>query len=71
MCFKQMPLEGVSPDILTFACTVKASSIIKFTRKGREIHALIETKSLLKQIPNTRAGNALVNRIHETWWWSW
>ena len=71
MCFKQMQLEGVSPDILTFACTLKACSIIKSTRKGREIHAMIETTSLLKQILNTRARNALVSKIHETWWWSW
>ena len=71
MCFKQMQLEGISQDILTFACTLKASSIIKSTRKGRGIHAMIETTSLLKQILYTRAGNALVSRIHETWWWSW
>ena len=45
MCFKQMQLEGVSPDILTFACTLKASGIIKSTRKVREIHAMIETIS--------------------------
>ena len=52
MCFKQMQPEGVSPDILTFPCTVKAFGIIKSTGKGREIHAMVETTSLLKQIPN-------------------
>ena len=52
MCFKQMQLEGVSPDILTFVCTLKACGIIKSTGKGREIHAMVETTSLLKQIPN-------------------
>ena len=66
MCFKQMQPEDVSLDILTFVGIVKASGIIKSTRKGREIHAMIETTSLLKQILNTGVGNALASKIHET-----
>eukprot|EP00250_Pteridium_aquilinum_P019915 c24623_g3_i2 orf=58-906(+) len=47
--FRQMQLEGVSPNAVTFVSSLKACSIVKRLEKGREIHAEIERIGLFER----------------------
>lgn len=58
-CLGQMKLEGVCPDAVTFACSLKACSSIGATDRGREIHTKIDEQSLLKR--DSIVGNTLLN----------
>ena len=56
---KQMQLEGITPDIITYACSLKACSNIRAIQKGREIHCVIEKASFVDR--KSVIGNVLVN----------
>lgn len=58
-CFKKMQSEGISPDDVTFMCSLKACGSIGDVRKGLEIHADIERKGVLER--NLDLGNTLVD----------
>ena len=47
-CFKYMEFEGVSPNVATFVCILKACGVIRAIEKGHEIHAYIQRKGLLE-----------------------
>eukprot|EP00250_Pteridium_aquilinum_P021575 c25164_g6_i1 orf=2-406(+) len=57
--FNQMQFEGISPDAVTFICSLKACANIGATDNAQEIHADIETKGLLKG--DLLVGNTLVD----------
>eukprot|EP00250_Pteridium_aquilinum_P024641 c29380_g1_i1 orf=3-248(+) len=38
ICYEQMQLAGYPPDVVTFACALKACGSIKALDKGQEIH---------------------------------
>ncbi|KAH7277354.1 hypothetical protein KP509_39G046500 [Ceratopteris richardii] len=46
-CFERMNCEGVTPDVASFACILKACSIAGACMKGEEIHAEMERGGLL------------------------
>eukprot|EP00250_Pteridium_aquilinum_P000318 c10353_g1_i1 orf=1-642(+) len=50
-CFKQLQLDGISPDAITFVCTLKACGIIGDLDEGRAIHAEIGRLGLLTRDP--------------------
>eukprot|EP00250_Pteridium_aquilinum_P021071 c25021_g19_i1 orf=3-683(-) len=58
-CFEQMQSEGVHPNAVTFACSLKACGNIGASKKGSDIHAEIAKKGLLKG--DLVLGNALVD----------
>eukprot|EP00250_Pteridium_aquilinum_P018843 c24218_g12_i1 orf=1-438(+) len=58
-CFRQMQLEGFSPDAVTFVCILKACGNIKAAHKGQEIHAEIVKMGLLEE--ETVVSNALID----------
>lgn len=58
-CFERMQFEGVSPDAVTFVCSLKACGSLGATGKGEEIHAEIERQGLLEQ--DQLVGSTLVD----------
>ncbi|KAH7282204.1 hypothetical protein KP509_35G018800 [Ceratopteris richardii] len=56
-CFDEMLKEGVSPDAVTFACSLKACGNLRAIEKGRYIHKLLLRKGFGKNIV---VGNALI-----------
>ena len=56
--FKQMQLEGITHDTITYACSLKACSNISAIHKGNEIHCVIEKASFVDK--NSVIGNVLV-----------
>lgn len=56
---EHMQLEGVSPDAVTFVCSLKACGSIGAADLGRRLHAEIATNGLLKR--NLIVGNALMD----------
>ncbi|KAH7294551.1 hypothetical protein KP509_27G006800 [Ceratopteris richardii] len=58
-CFDQMQAEGVSPNIVTYACSVNACGNIGALEKGSEIHADASRKALLEL--DLSIGSALVD----------
>lgn len=58
-CFERMQREGVSPDIITFTCILKACAILGASGKGREIHSQIVRERLLEK--DTMLANALID----------
>lgn len=58
-CFERMKGEGLSPDVMTFGCLLKACGSLKATEKGEEIHAEISAKGFLRK--SAVLGNALVD----------
>lgn len=58
-CLEQMQLQGVSPNAFTFVCSLKACGCSGAIEKGREIHAEIERRGLLKT--DCIVGNTLVD----------
>jgi pentatricopeptide repeat protein len=47
MCFEEMQLEGASPNVVTYLCTLRACGCIGESKKDHEIHALIESNCAL------------------------
>ncbi|KAI5083814.1 hypothetical protein GOP47_0003557 [Adiantum capillus-veneris] len=58
-CFKQMKLQGFSPDVVTLVCSLKACGMTKSVKVGEDIHAEIARDGLLEK--NPLVGNALVD----------
>ncbi|KAH7366544.1 hypothetical protein KP509_18G083800 [Ceratopteris richardii] len=58
-CFKQMEDEGLSPEVVTYTCILKACRSIGAIKKGKEIHDRIESHRMLQD--NTILGSALVD----------
>eukprot|EP00250_Pteridium_aquilinum_P018652 c24150_g9_i1 orf=3-1127(-) len=56
--FEQMHLEGVSPNTVTFVCSLRACRDIGDAMKGQELHAEIERHGLLCDLV---VGNAVVD----------
>mgnify|MGYP002775132878 CR=1 FL=1 len=57
-CFEEMKLKGVSPDAITFACSLKACACIGALSRGIEIHGEIEKTGLIGR--DSIVGNALI-----------
>ncbi|KAH7293203.1 hypothetical protein KP509_28G015300 [Ceratopteris richardii] len=57
-CFEQMQEEGISPDSVTFACSLKACGCVGAAHKGREIHEEINARDLAKDY---FIGNCLID----------
>ncbi|KAI5056072.1 hypothetical protein GOP47_0029593 [Adiantum capillus-veneris] len=57
-CFEQLLGEGLGPDPVTFACTLRACGSIKAVDKGEEIHHKIAELGLLEN--DLALGSALV-----------
>eukprot|EP00250_Pteridium_aquilinum_P018853 c24218_g1_i1 orf=516-2621(+) len=57
-CFSTLQPAGMSPDCVTYACSLKACSSLKDINKGREIHRMIVSMGL--QIDKA-LGNALID----------
>ena len=53
-----MQYKGISPDDVTFICTLKVCSCIGAIDKGRDIHGMIATRGFERNIV---IGNALVD----------
>ena len=47
-CFNKMKREGVAPDAITLACSLKACGCIKAAKLGREIHSEVARRGLLE-----------------------
>ena len=47
-CFKQMQWEGVTPDVVTYVCSLRACGSIGAIDKGKQIHEQIVSRGLLK-----------------------
>lgn len=58
-CFKQMQLEGICPNAVAFACSLKACSSIGDIREGQELHAEIARRRLLDD--DSLLGSTLVD----------
>ncbi|KAI5083801.1 hypothetical protein GOP47_0003544 [Adiantum capillus-veneris] len=57
--FKQMQLQNVHPDAVTFVCALKACATMFAEAEGEEIHTELERQGLLES--NIIVGNALVD----------
>lgn len=57
-CFKQMQMDNVAPDTITFICILKACSSVGAIVKGREIHMEFAKEGTER---NPFAGNILVD----------
>ena len=57
--FKQMQNEGLSHDVVTFICTLKACGSMGAIDKGKQIHDEVVKRKLLEK--NIVLGNALVH----------
>ena len=60
-CFERMKSEGILPDSVTLACTLKACGILGASNKGREIHAAIVTERIIEGNHKGNVGNALID----------
>lgn len=58
-CFKEMQLQGVSPDAVSFVCTLKACASIGAEDRGQEIHGEIARKGFLER--SVIVGSTLVD----------
>ncbi|KAH7351838.1 hypothetical protein KP509_19G016600 [Ceratopteris richardii] len=58
-CYDRMKLESVCPDVATLTCSLKACGDIIATKKGRQLHAVMELEGFLKA--SQLAGNSLVD----------
>ncbi|KAI5082512.1 hypothetical protein GOP47_0002255 [Adiantum capillus-veneris] len=50
-CLKQMQLERIHPDAITFSCSLKGCGSIRATEVGKELHAEIIKNGLLETDP--------------------
>ncbi|KAH7302534.1 hypothetical protein KP509_23G076700 [Ceratopteris richardii] len=57
-CFKRMKDEGISPDDVTYACILKAYTILGDISSGKQIHEEVAKQGLL--LHNVVLGNCLV-----------
>ena len=57
--FRKMKDEGISPNVITFHCCLKACGGIGAFEEGLEIHADIDRRGLLKE--DVAVGNALID----------
>ncbi|KAI5058796.1 hypothetical protein GOP47_0026966 [Adiantum capillus-veneris] len=57
--YQKMQLKDVSPDVVTYICSLKACSSLGAVHKGREIHAEIDRLQMLQKYANI--GTALVD----------
>lgn len=62
-CLEAMQQEGISPDAVTFACSLKACSILGAVDKGREIHKLVLRQGFGKSVV---LGNTLIG-MYSKW----
>ncbi|KAH7423544.1 hypothetical protein KP509_12G060500 [Ceratopteris richardii] len=58
-CCEEMRIEGISPNSVTFACSLKACGIVGAKGKGSEIHVEVSQNGLLWL--NPVIGNALLS----------
>ncbi|KAI5059723.1 hypothetical protein GOP47_0026042 [Adiantum capillus-veneris] len=58
-CFKQMQLEDIPPNVVTYVCILKACAVIKALDKGKQIHNEISRQGLLEE--SMELGNSLVD----------
>ncbi|KAI5082665.1 hypothetical protein GOP47_0002408 [Adiantum capillus-veneris] len=58
-CFELMKQVGLSPDVVTFACILKACSSMRARERGKKIHAEIIEKGIFGK--STALWNALVD----------
>ncbi|KAI5071738.1 hypothetical protein GOP47_0013989 [Adiantum capillus-veneris] len=65
-CFKQMQLEGIRPDAVTFVCALKACSILGDIDEGRTVHAEIARHGLLMRDLAVR--NSLIDIYAKCGW---
>ena len=59
MCYEQMQWEGLSPNVVTFVCILKACGLIRALDNGKHVHSRINGDGLLEQ--SILLGNALVD----------
>jgi pentatricopeptide repeat protein len=59
ICFEQMQNEGISPDVVTYSCVLKACGHIGSLHEGERFHKEIMDKGLLER--NIILGNILVD----------
>ena len=59
-CFEKMQANGIYPDAITYACSLKACGSIGAIDKGRKIHSEIDRNGLLSK-QNLTIGCALIN----------
>ncbi|KAH7301425.1 hypothetical protein KP509_23G025800 [Ceratopteris richardii] len=59
-CFRQMLIEGITPDVVTFVCSLKACASLKALDQAKEIHSMIKARRL---VTNPEVGNALVDML--------
>ncbi|KAH7284539.1 hypothetical protein KP509_34G058900 [Ceratopteris richardii] len=71
-CLEKMVLEGISPNNVTYACSLKACTILGATCKGGELHAQAARSSLFKQdttlqrtLVEMYAKSGLLSKAHE------
>ncbi|KAH7298710.1 hypothetical protein KP509_25G055300 [Ceratopteris richardii] len=71
-CLEKMVLEGISPNNVTYACSLKACTILGATCKGGELHAQAARSSLFKQdttlqrtLVEMYAKSRLLSKAHE------
>ncbi|KAH7293230.1 hypothetical protein KP509_28G016900 [Ceratopteris richardii] len=71
-CLEKMVLEGISPNNVTYACNLKACTILGATCKGGELHAQAARSSLFKQdttlqrtLVEMYAKSGLLSKAHE------
>ncbi|KAH7373895.1 hypothetical protein KP509_17G079000 [Ceratopteris richardii] len=58
-CFSKMELEGFLPNVVTFVCSLKACCSVGAIDKGREVHAELARKGLMRS--NIIVGCAVVD----------
>ena len=58
-CFDHMIAEGLSPDVITFACILKACGNMVSEEMGRKVHAEVQKQGLLGK--NPVLGTALID----------
>jgi pentatricopeptide repeat protein len=58
-CFEQMQNDGLSPDMITFICLLKACASIGAGDKGKQIHDEVVSRGFLAK--NTVVGTAVVD----------
>jgi pentatricopeptide repeat protein len=58
VCFEDMVLEGVCPDVVTYICSLKACGSLGAIHKGQELHRDISMEDIGKDV---RVGNVLVD----------
>lgn len=59
MCLEQMQLDGISPNIISVVCGLKACGSVGATAKGREIHGEVARLGLLET--DDLIGNTLID----------